>query len=905
MFKSFLVGWLLLLSWALQAQPEERRYVQGVADTLIDDAFYLIKRQHISPGDVVKRIGRSAIVKGKEVRPKETALRVNDQWKLSGEGQIGNNQLGSYYVRLYDSRQGLSDTGTLVVTSTADSSLLMIEGAWKEIEQRLLPNKNVVFIQPADRRPRAESSVRQHDLSVNTINLAHHAYPELRGRGLAVSIKEDAFDPLDIDLASRAITDSQTSNRVDRHATEMATLVGGAGYTSPRGQGVADQASLYSASFSSLLPEPDAYYRSRSITVQNHSYGTDIENFYGVEAATYDASTQKNSPLLHVFSVGNQGRQTGTGPYEGVASYGTVTGSFKQAKNVLLVSSTDSSGRVPEQNSRGPAYDGRIKPDLVAFGGEGTSEAAALVSGSALLLQESYHKIEGAWPTSAMVRALLIAGSDEVGEAGPDFTSGHGQLNLFRSLQLLDSGRYDSGRVSTGETQRLELTIPPGTASASFVLTWNDPPARDGDDVALVNDLDLRIQREGQTFLPWVLDATPQEDRLARPATTGVDRLNNVEKVTLRAPSAGRYTVVVAGATVTSPQSYSLAYSVTAANSFRWTFPTSSDPVGANQQKWVRWRTPMQGSGTLEIDYLRERWETLATVSLASGVADVLLPDTTALARLRMVTSQGTFVSDTFLVSPPVALKVDLNCTDNLLLTWTAVEGATYSVRQYDHGDLKEVASTADTFLLLNPSEGAGRAFSVYPTVSGRTARPSSLINADQQGIGCYINSFLAARHQDVVELRLDLAGVSLIREVQILKRVRGGTPEVLGRLRPTTRYYTWEDTEPEIGVTVYQLSVVSAQGESYTSQEIPVFYTDEKTYVNFPNPVTNGFFHFLSPPSNATLQLVDWSGRIVKEFELINEHEELFVGDLSPGVYFFRATEGGRPLASGKILIQ
>src|SRR6185503_14496630 len=131
-----------------------------------------------------------------------------------------------------------------------------------------------------------------------------------------------------------------------------------------------------SFTFSNLLPESDAVYQQYNISVQNHSYGTAIENYYGAEAVAYDASVIARPFLLHVFSAGNSGTNTNTnGPYAGVNGFANITGSLKMAKNIITVGHVDSFGVVLPPSSKGPAYDGRLEPGLVAFSEDGSSGA--------------------------------------------------------------------------------------------------------------------------------------------------------------------------------------------------------------------------------------------------------------------------------------------------------------------------------------------------------------------------------------------------------------------------------------------------------------------------------------------------------------------------------------------------
>ena len=85
------------------------------------------------------------------------------------------------------------------------------------------------------------------------------------------------------------------------HASQMATMIGGGGNSSDFSLGPAWGASLSSSSFETLLPDPIESYVQLNVSVQNHSYGTAIENYYGADAASYDASVRVASILNACF----------------------------------------------------------------------------------------------------------------------------------------------------------------------------------------------------------------------------------------------------------------------------------------------------------------------------------------------------------------------------------------------------------------------------------------------------------------------------------------------------------------------------------------------------------------------------------------------------------------------------
>jgi hypothetical protein len=194
----------------------------------------------------------------------------------------------------------------------------------KNIAQ-VIRHANTIFVD-AVKTPREELTTGYLDLATNKLNLAHARYPVINGRGILTSIKEQQLDTADIDYGVRYVNTNAGAVTYTTHASIMATTLAGAGNSSPFAKGAAPGASVTSTSFSSLLPESDAYYRQFQISIQNHSYGTMPENYYGAEAAAYDQSAAANPTLMHVFSAGNAGTSVGTGPYSSLQGWANLTG---------------------------------------------------------------------------------------------------------------------------------------------------------------------------------------------------------------------------------------------------------------------------------------------------------------------------------------------------------------------------------------------------------------------------------------------------------------------------------------------------------------------------------------------------------------------------------------------------
>jgi subtilisin family serine protease len=256
------------------------------------------------------------------------------------------------------------------------------------------------------------------------------------------------------------------------------------------------------------------------------------------------------------------------------------------AKNIITVGAVmeDAQGvRIVDFSSRGPAKDGRIKPEVVARGYNvlsaiptnrytrlnGTSMASPVVTGVAALLTEHWRKVVGGTPSPALLKSLIIAGVDDMGNPGPDYTFGFGLVNARNSADLItaDAGRGQRIRnLSLSNGQAAETNIVVSQAqSVRIVLNWPDPaiPFLGGDDIAtkaIVNDLDVKvIDPAGNEHFPWKLDPVNYEAN----ATRGVNNIDVTEVVEIQNAPAGTYRVVVTGSKVTQgPQTAILVTNV-------------------------------------------------------------------------------------------------------------------------------------------------------------------------------------------------------------------------------------------------------------------------------------------------------------------------------------------------------
>ncbi|MDD3270203.1 MAG: S8 family serine peptidase [Syntrophomonadaceae bacterium] len=352
------------------------------------------------------------------------------------------------------------------------------------------------------------------------------------------------------------------------HGTHMAAIIAGNGKASNgKYQGIAPGSSLY---FQALLDQSgtlkvplkieDLYHPAYDAGVRIHVNGWGGgSNSYSSRSAQLDNFVYRFPDFLPVFGAGNNG-----------PSKGSLTAEAN-SKNVLTIGSsqvprpafgTDAryADRIAELSSRGPAADGRIKPELLAPGSAvisvcsslvesnfaannaytilGGSSMAAAVAGGAIALLSEYLEIAKQIPnpSSALIKALLVNGARPLA-GGQSAVQGYGILDLASTILALEEDSFkmidEKNGIQSG--QMLEYKVQVAEAGTDFraTLAWVDPPAEVAANQALVNNLNLIIQDpQGKNY--YGNDFNHQGS---------IDNINNIEQIIIPDAVRGEYTI--------------------------------------------------------------------------------------------------------------------------------------------------------------------------------------------------------------------------------------------------------------------------------------------------------------------------------------------------------------------------
>ncbi|MBL3657984.1 S8 family peptidase [Fulvivirga sediminis] len=838
-------------------------------------------------------------------------VAVNNKWKYPYDFTTINNPISKYIsvkVRDFDLCKNLwnNDKKINIIAAYPETSTFILLSRQNETEEYFTKNDQIIFISPTNLNPKEESSVFDLNLSVNKINYLHHLYPSLNGEKISISIKEQAIDHEDLDLKGRLMNNIEASSST--HATEMATIAAGAGNTSPYNKGVAWGSHIFSSSYLNIFPDDSSFFSDNHIYLQNHSYGTTLENFYGPQAEAYDQFCQEHPDILHVFSVGNSGSLNDSiYTYRGTTGYANLTGNFKMAKNIITVGSIDTLLHHDPYVSKGPAYDGRIKPEISAYSSSGSSSAAALVSGLLATLQQYYFENLADTPPASLLKGILLNSADDAGPEGIDFLTGFGSANAKRGIETLKKQQFISGTISTNEEKNYNLEIPEKVKNLKIMLIWNDPPAKVNANTALVNDLDLSLHQGGSQWLPWVLNSYPHNDSLIQLPKRKEDHLNNVEQITLENPIAGNYEIKVHSNFLLKSQDFHIIYQWDEENQFTWTSPTGSDnmPAQGAVNNYFRWETTFTNKdASLEVTYNHGKsWQIISKeIDLAKGLYQWQPPQNLTIAQARMNINGSYFYTDHFTISRPMTTNIGFNCADSVMLIWRNLpEASGYTIFSTKGHYISPITTTSDTSIILNQNQITDYLLSVAPMLND-TLKGIRRTTFDYriQGVDCYIANFLAYEDQENknVYLSLNLGTTYEVSKV-IFQRKDGDRFVDIAQITPSSNNITYTDIHPQQGLNHYQAKLILNSGHEIFSPEAAVYFLTEREVLLFPNPAKSNsnisIFTKNFTDETVTFDLYSPQGQHILSKPLLSERNAITLEGLPQGIYIY--TVSGRDI--------
>jgi hypothetical protein len=583
------------------------------------------------------------------------------------------------------------------------------------------------FVEYVQLAPGEDVLLNDKSRTLSRANILQSTSPggrNLQGEGVVMGIGDNSSLLAHADMRGRVI--DHMALWPSYHGLHVAGTMTGNGLLQERFAGYAPKANIVSQEFSRILSYSPAYVQDYGMVITNNSYGNVVDDCYSF--GVYDLYSRVMDEisfllpnLQNVFAAGNSGEMT-CSPY--ATGYRTVLGAYQSAKNVICVGNEREVSTLNPSSSRGPVADGRIKPEIVAQGSavrstvptnaygpnNGTSMSSPAVAGGLALLYQRYRQLHSnANPVNSLMKALLCNGATDLGNPGPDFLYGFGQMNLLRSVHMLENNNYIQSAVNPALTNTHAFTIPSGSniAQLKVMLYWNDAPGTMLSSASLVNDLDLEVETpSGATVLPLILN--PTSAGVSNNAIQGVDHVNNIEQVVINNPAPGSYSFRVKGTTIplASAYNYVLAFD-TLPVSTTITYPIGGEHFAPGDSLYISWDSYGNPSNDFSVQYSPDGGATWP-VTIASNVPAGQLQykwfvpaGTTDQARIR-VTKNGTgqvSTSNNFVIvgTPVVALSA-VQCEGYIALEWPAVTGATdYEVMIARGSEMVPVAVTAST----------------------------------------------------------------------------------------------------------------------------------------------------------------------------------------------------------------
>jgi hypothetical protein len=575
-------------------------------------------------------------------------------------------------------------------------------------------------------------------------------------------------------------------------------------------------------------------------TTQDYKLG-----LYGSDAVALDTIAYNAPNFLIVQAAGNEkGNGPATQPAEhwvftnqwvlssdvrdkdgGTSGYDTLM-EQATAKNILSVGAADQilGGYVNAAGVRsltsaswGPTDDGRIKPDLVACGGNvytldlgngyipsfgGSSMATPNVSGAAALLTQHYRNTHNNQNLSSeAMKAVMIHTADEAGATeGPDYSFGWGLLNVKKAAQLITLDHDVPTTILElilASNTTLNVTVSSdGTEPLRVTMCWNDPAGPQSGNtlnptqLRLVNDLDMRLKFGANTFFPYVLDPSNPSN----PATTGDNFRDNVEQIYIPNPQPGLYTIPITHKGAMLQPSNAQTFTLVISGQSKYNLTNVSVAPGS-----AVGGTTFVGTVTLDSPApVGGRVVALSDNSPATTLpSTVTVPEGASTANFN-ITSQGVSADSSVLLTASMNGVID---TAGFTLQRSIINNMTISPNRVTGG-----FTTSGTVMMNGPAPAGGANVALSSSNPAAVTVPSTVtIPSGQTSIGFTVTANVVSTPTSV-NISATRAGVTIVRNLivraPILTSVFFNPQRISGSL-PTTGKATLSGPAPSGGLTV------------------------------------------------------------------------------------------------------
>jgi len=551
--------------------------------------------------------------------------------------------------------------------------------------------------------------------TLHRVNILNDGVRNLKGEDVNVGIWDEGAIGAHLDFSPAGRVTQVEASTVSTHSTHCSGTILGRGLINPNARGMAPNAQLFSYNFSgNIQNEMAAGIPANNLVVSSHSYGSTQTCGLNGAGVIYSATSRASDINLNNFPFHLHCHSAGNSQAACAGGWSTITASGKSAKNNILVANITTAEVLSGSSSCGPVQDGRVKPEISAFGTSvlstypnnayatisGTSMATPGVAGSVTLLVQRYKQLNAnVLPPSTLIKNTILNTAHDLGNPGPDYRFGYGRINALEAVKILETNRYALNTVTTGATNDQAITVPAGAARLRVMLTWNDPAGTANANPALVNNLDLTVINGATTTLPWILDPVNP----ANSATRGVDVVSNIEQVTIDNPAAGSYTLRVHGLAVpTGPnQAYALTWSVEMPY-IEVLYPNGNETFNPGSSETITWNNAGVTSNQT-VEYSLNNGSSWTTISSSVPAATTRLvwsipAANTSTALVRISSGSLTDQSDaTFKILGTATGFAGSGVSCNageVSFTWNAVADAT-------HYDISRFNATTGNFEIL------------------------------------------------------------------------------------------------------------------------------------------------------------------------------------------------------------